>query len=316
MRRIVIFFLTVAFAAVTLQAQIDKEQRHSLKKFSHDDALNFLILNDAGKNGYGDQKKVAETMGDVADATDVKFIVSAGDQHHFHGVQSILDPLWTTNFEIIYTHPALLEIPWYAIAGNHEYRGNVDAFMNYGQRSSRWKMPARYYTFEEKTKNGASLRVIMLDTSPMIEKYRNPGSEAASQDWKQQIAWLDAVLKNNRSDWTVVIGHHPIYANTSKLPEELENMQQRLNPVLLNYPVDFYICGHIHNFQHITKTGCSIDYVVNTSASSSRSVYSTNGLLFSLNNSGFIHCCMTKKALRLNFMDSDGSIVYHIEKHK
>jgi hypothetical protein len=37
-------------------------------------------------------------------------------------------------------------IPWYPILGNHEYRGNTQAVLDYSQVSARWEMPARYYT--------------------------------------------------------------------------------------------------------------------------------------------------------------------------
>ena len=71
------------------------------------------------------------------------------------------DPLWMTNYELIYSHPEL-QIPWYPILGNHEYRGNTQAVLDYSNVSRRWQMPARYYSkvFEE---DGATLRVVFID---------------------------------------------------------------------------------------------------------------------------------------------------------
>ena len=60
-------------------------------------------------------------MGSMAEAIDIEFVVAAGDIHHFEGVQSTSDPLWMTNYELIYSHPDLM-IPWYPVCGNHEYR--------------------------------------------------------------------------------------------------------------------------------------------------------------------------------------------------
>ena len=62
-------------------------------------------------------------MGEMAETIDIEFVVAAGDVHHFEGVQSVSDPLWMTNYELIYSHPDLM-MPWYAICGNHEYRSN------------------------------------------------------------------------------------------------------------------------------------------------------------------------------------------------
>ena len=53
--------------------------------------LNFYLANDLGRNGYYDQKPIAETMGLMAETIDIEFVVAAGDVHHFEGVQSVSD---------------------------------------------------------------------------------------------------------------------------------------------------------------------------------------------------------------------------------
>ena len=82
---------------------------------------------------------------------DPKFVLATGDVHHFEGVRSVNDPLWMTNYELIYSHPELM-IDWFPLLGNHEYRGNTQAVQDYSNISRRWTMPARYYTktFEDK----------------------------------------------------------------------------------------------------------------------------------------------------------------------
>ena len=122
-----------------------------------------------------------------------------------------------TNYELIYSHPELM-IDWFPILGNHEYRGNTQAVLDYTNVSRRWSMPGRYYTkvFEKK---GTAIRFVMIDTAPLIDKYRNESEtypDACKQDMDQQLAWIDSVLTVAKEDWVVVIGHHPIYAETSK----------------------------------------------------------------------------------------------------
>ena len=109
-------------------------------------SVNFFIANDLGRNGYYDQKPIAETMGRMAENIDIECVVAPGDVHHFEGVRSTSDPLWMTNYELIYSHPELM-LPWYAIMGNHEYRGKTQAVLDYQNISARWNMPARYYTY-------------------------------------------------------------------------------------------------------------------------------------------------------------------------
>ena len=41
---------------------------------------------------------------------------------------------------------ASCQCPWYGVLGNHEYRGNTQAMMDYSEISRRWNMPDRYYT--------------------------------------------------------------------------------------------------------------------------------------------------------------------------
>lgn len=72
-------------------------------------------------------------------------------------------------------------------------------------------MLPRYYTktFEEK---GTTLRVVWVDTAPMIDKYRQDSEQypdACKQDYQKQLAWIDSVLTVASEDWVIVAGHHP-----------------------------------------------------------------------------------------------------------
>ena len=73
-------------------------------------------------------------------AVDPECVLAVGDIHHFNGVASTQDPLWLTNYEYVYSHPDLM-LDWFPVCGNHEYRGNTQAFMDYGKVSRRWMMP-------------------------------------------------------------------------------------------------------------------------------------------------------------------------------
>ena len=102
--------------------------------------IRLLVANDLGRNGYYEQKPIAELMGRMAEQDGIEAVLALGDVHHFMGVQSVSDPLWMTNYELIYSHPELM-LPWYPILGNHEYRGNTQAVIDYSGVSRRWQMP-------------------------------------------------------------------------------------------------------------------------------------------------------------------------------
>lgn len=312
MKKLILSAIAVLFVSFGTFAQTP-EVWSSLKK----DA-NFFMANDLGRNGYYDQKKIAELMGIMAEEIGPECVIAAGDVHHFSGVQSVEDPLWMTNYELIYSHPELM-IDWLPILGNHEYRGNTQAVIDYSNISRRWNMPGRYYTkvYEE---DGTSVRFIMIDTTPLMNKYReenNKYPDACKQDNEPQLQWLDSLLNEAKEDWVIVVGHHPIYAETSKEDSERMDMQDNVDRILRKHKnVAMYLCGHIHNFQHIRVKGSSIDYVVNSSASLSRDVNAITGTQFCSPETGFSVIAADKNELALHMIDKDGKVLHTITKKK
>lgn len=273
--------------------------------------VKLIVANDTGRNGAYDQKPIAETMGRIAQEMGPDAVLAIGDTHHYMGVQSTSDPLWMTNYELIYSHPEL-QIPWYPVLGNHEYRGNSQAVIDYSAVSRRWEMPDRYYTkrFVD-NHSGATVRVVFIDTAPLIDKYRNESDtypDAGKQDMQKQLDWLDSTLGAAKEDWVVVVGHHPVYAQTSKDDSERGDLQKRVEPILKRHKVDLCIGGHVHNFQHIRHAGR--DYVVNSAGAQSRKVKSTPETLFCSPETGFSTISADKKQLRFSMLDKTGKELY------
>lgn len=281
-------------------------------------SVNLYIANDLGRNGYYDQKTIADLMGEMAEDVGPEAILAIGDVHHFNGVASVNDPLWRTNFEDIYSHPELM-IDWFPVLGNHEYRGNTQAVMDYGKVSRRWMSGERYYT-RTFVKKGVSVRVVFLDTTPLIGRYQKETEkypDACKQDAEGQLKWLETTLSEATEDWVIVVGHHPIYAETSKNQEERDDMQARLLPILKSHKnVALYVCGHIHNFQHIKIQGDDIDYVVNSAGSLARKVKQTEGTVFCSPEPGFSVLSATKAALSLFMIDKKGKVLHEVRKVK
>ncbi len=310
MRKGIVAVLLLGAVSVVAQQRLDNPAMF-------EDKLNFYVANDLGRNGYYDQKPIAELMGEMAEVVDPEFVLATGDIHHFEGVQSVSDPLWMTNYELIYSHPDLM-IDWFPVCGNHEYRGNTQAVIDYSNVSRRWMMPSFYYTksFEEE---GATVRVVWVDTTPMIDKYRKDTEDypdASKRDYQRQLQWVDSVLTSTTEDWVIVAGHHPIYADTNKSEKERADMQKRLDTILRKHHVDMYICGHIHNFQHIRMKGSNIDYVVNSSGSLSRGVNPVDGTVFCSGEPGFSVVSADKKSLKLFMIDKNGNVLHTISRTK
>lgn len=279
--------------------------------------LNFYMVNDMGRNGYYDQKPIAELMGRMGEAIGPQCVFAIGDIHHFWGVESASDPLWTTNYEQIYSHPELM-LPWYPVPGNHEYRGSTQALLDYAHVSRRWMMPARYYTKTFSSK-GVSMRFVLLDTTPLIDRYRTDPEkypDACKQDRDRELQWLDSVLTAAKEQWVVVMGHHPIYAETGKDIAERADMQKYVDSILRHHHVDVYACGHIHNFQHLRQNGSSIDYVVNSATALSRPVSPIDGTQFCDPGTGFSVITATATELCFHFINKEGKEIYTVRRTK
>ena len=178
-------------------------------------------------------------------------------------------------------------------------------------------MPARYYT-KVMEEDGTTLRLVMIDTAPLLDKYREDTEkypDASRQDINRQLAWMDSVLTVAKEDWVLVVGHHPIYADTDKSESERTDMQKRVDTLLRKHGnVDMYLCGHIHNFQHIRKPDSKIDYVVNSSGSLSRKVKPVDGTRFCSDKSGFSLITVDKDELDLHMIDKDGKVIYTVRR--
>ena len=83
-------FAGAAVAQTSVEVPAISEEAHS-----------FIVANDLGRNGYYEQKPIAELMGELAENIDIEFVAALGDVHHFEGVASVDDPLWMTNYELI-----------------------------------------------------------------------------------------------------------------------------------------------------------------------------------------------------------------------
>lgn len=295
-------------------------QTNAVDEIVFEDGYNFFLANDLGRNGYYKQKTVAEVMGNLADQLDIEFVAAAGDVHHYGGVQSVNDPLWMTNFELIYSHGDL-QVDWFPILGNHEYRGNSQAVIDYSQISRRWEMPARYYVkhvVAEPDDDHASVDLFFIDTTPLINKYHEEANnypDVAQQDTTAQLRWLDAELAKSKADFKIVIGHHPIYVSEKKRVDD-KDLIGKLDPILCRHQVDIYAAGHSHTFQHLTKRGTKTQYVVNGSASAGREPIKGSDTRFCSSDEGFSVISVGNQSVKMTFVNYEGTPIYQFEVKK
>jgi len=272
---------------------------------SPEPALNFLAVGDWGRDGAFHQRDVSARMGETAKTLNARFVISVGDNFYEEGVQSATDPQWKSSFEDIYTAPSL-QVPWYVILGNHDYRGNSQAQLDYAKTSTRWKLPTRWYSVTQAAPDGTSVEFFMLDTSPLMQEYYADGgakTKVVGQDTAAQLAWFEAALAKSKADWKIVIGHHPIYSGGEHSGSP--DLVAKLDPLLQRYRIPLYVNGHDHDLQHVARG--ATHYVCTGAGSKMRAKCEIEGSDFCSLQSGFTAFSLTRNTLKVAYRDYTGA---------
>ncbi|MFN3746969.1 MAG: purple acid phosphatase family protein [Hyphomicrobiaceae bacterium] len=270
------------------------------------DNFNFFVVGDWGRKHSDGQRRVARAMSEIASMSRPKFVISTGDNFYSSGVSSDTDKLWTEAFENVYSAEPL-RCPWYAVLGNHDYRGNVDAQISYARRNSRWVMPSRYYQHVEPVGDSSRIEFFFLDTTPLVSRRPRLWTRwVYGADPDIQIDWLKKSLRTSSAQCKIVVGHHPIVSAGPRLASPL--LVKRVKPLLEAYGVQAYFSGHEHNLQHHVVSG--IHYFVCGSGSRVTAAINNDRAQFSASVLGFIRAAATASALEVDFVDERARVIH------
>ena len=281
-------------------------------------SLNFLVLGDWGRNGHYQQRAVAQWMDVAMMQMDGDFIVTTGDNFYSNGVASVDDPYWQSSYENIYNGPHLFE-DWYVTLGNHDYRGNWQAQIDYSHISRRWNMPAQYYILNFAIDKNSSVLLVFLDTNPLNPDYKNEAkyAETQKQDAAKQLVWLEQQLGNSNATWKIVVGHHPLYSSGKRYGTS-GGIRDVLEPILEKHKVDAYYAGHEHDLQHNQPKGSSVAHYVSGAGSEVRPVAQREFTVFAKSVAGFATVSVTADMLLTQFINASGQVIYQhqIDRNK
>lgn len=281
----------------------------SLKK-----AVSFLVVGDWGRNGEYMQLETAKQMGTAAAQLEAACIVSVGDNFYPKGVESTLDPLWQSSFEKIYTAHSLQE-DWFVVLGNHDYKTNPQAQIDYSKISRRWKMPARYFTQKLEAGKENETLLVFLDTSPFEKKYYTDEEDLFRENVQAQAAdtitqkkWLDSVLLNSKAKWKLVFGHHPFYS-AGKRKGLTDDVASSLQYILTKNKVDAYIAGHEHHLEHDVLPG-NLHHFISGAGSEVRPVTNNVFTKFVAAEHGFMSFSVAEKSILVQVVNHEGKLLY------
>ncbi|PAA65979.1 hypothetical protein BOX15_Mlig019221g1 [Macrostomum lignano] len=208
----------------------------------------------------------------------VEAVFALGDNFYSFGVKNVEDDRFRTTFEAVFNGSRLRPTPWYLVAGNHDWLGNASAQILYSKRSSRWNFPDYFHTKVIQLDGIGCAAFILVDTVLLSESaealhpddlYRPPTLKSAKSARRRPkltdvsidkyFSWLEKQLQLYYSyPYLFVAGHHPVWSIGQHGPTS--DLVRRLDPLLLKYKVNAYLCGHEHNMQHIVLNGT--DYFV------------------------------------------------------
>lgn len=277
-----------------------------------EDATHFFILGDWGRQGYHHQKEMAEMMQEIGGVIEPEFIISTGDNFYSDGVASVDDPQWFSSFENIYKGN-LLHVPWFVVLGNHDYRGNVQAEIDYSNISRRWTMPARYWSEDIEMEDGSSdSKFIFMDTSPFEDKYytEEKYKNVHGQDTTAQLVWLNKVLDSTALNrWRIVVGHHPFYTG-GKRKDKISSVKGHLESHFDKQTVDVYFCGHEHDLQHIKKSNHYTTHFISGAGAEVRKTSLIEGSKLAKAETGIMVASLLENSMLVQVVNYKGEVLY------
>jgi tartrate-resistant acid phosphatase type 5 len=281
------------------------------------------------------QRAVARLMADVVDSapSPVRFIIAAGDNFYKRGVKSVTDTRFHDTFESVYTSPALDKLPFIVALGNHDYRGDFLAQVNYTtaqfdrnpatgvQRGTgRWYMPHTYFSIAV----APDMAVVVLDC-PLFERCHNNG-DASPRCWDggQQRRWAEQqLLKEHRSRrFKVVVCHYPLHANGPHinfpwLVEWLQPLMEKADVALyINADNHYLQVSHIHPIYYVNSGGGAGIGVRHTPHNKGYS-RSPHDVFTDISDGVFLHCVTpSREELVSQAIRSDGKRLFNFTSVK
>ncbi|CAG8627264.1 13142_t:CDS:2, partial [Dentiscutata heterogama] len=279
-----------------------------------DSILDFFVLGDWGFNSngsgrkHGDQVHVAFAMDSWAKRHNTNFIINVGDHQ---GVESVDDPKWKTNWLDVYKGK-LSEIPWYSVAGNHDWYNNVTAQVDYyWSKNNRFFLPSLFYVRTsvfgpEKTK----VAWLHIDTNIFYYKYEDLTNKNllksnlrnfdvhTSKSIESKLKWIEENLALQKdAKWIFVVGHHPLIGDCVNYQH-----MSRLLSLFEIYRVTAYFAGHSHVLEYQYPKPSS-PVAIFTSGAGSRSSGGCRGKDWGMPEGtlGFLHAKIESNSDEMSF---------------
>lgn len=144
--------------------------------------------------------------------------------------------------------PIAGKVAYMTCPGNHELASNFTHYIN------RFVMPypqsggtPLYYSFDI-----GDIHIVSISTE--IYHFTQYYSQA-NVEW--QLNWLTNDIRKSTARWKIVFGHRPMYCTHDKddyagvCDDEPRQLRGSIETLLKDNDVDFYLAGHLHNYERL-----------------------------------------------------------------
>ncbi len=261
--------------------------------------LNFFAVGDTG-TGEIQQFAVALAMERACtQLPELDGIWHLGDIFYPAGVQDIYDLQWQEKVEKPFGSPCLKKVPIFPVLGNHDYKGNAEAIIEYSKTHHRWRMPKRFYRMQF----GNMLNVVAFDSN--FPDFCFSSKQCA-------LDFLIDSLDKPSTKYSVVLAHSPLKSSSTKRHSHRGGIFGFLMAPLICNRADAWIAGHAHFLELAEMQGCRSDSLI--SGGGGGDLYDvTPGKepgSFKASAHGFLHVQVTVSAIKYRFIDSDNQILF------
>lgn len=206
---------------------------------------------------------------------------------------------------------------YFLALGNHDIK-NCE-ILSYQKNYDKWKLPSLYYSVSYTLKNFL-VKIIILDTNMFEENPKKCNDEPfTNEQILDQSNWAIEESKKN-SDWVIVIGHIPFYANGHKTKKPYVKNEKLLS-LIKSMRCDLYICADEHNQQFIhDKDNTDIPPIIVCGSGGTHLddilIYNTpvSGTIFQNSNFGFNGLFLTNTHIQINLISNKTVFSYRLAK--
>lgn len=264
--------------------------------------LRLFALGDTGTGGET-QYQVAAAMEARCKDSGADAILLLGDNAYQNGMQTIDDPQWQTKIWDPYGSPCLSQLPIYPVLGNHDYKGNPQAQIDYSVVNKRWRFPNRFYDIQF----GDLATVVAFD------------SEISEMCWRPTQCTVDFMadsLAHSTALWKIVMAHHPLDSSSGHGFSHTGGLRGLfLEPYLCNR-ADLWLSGHVHYLEHLAPKDCRLEMFIAGGGGGELypDIEKTEASKFVQAINGFLELDLDAKRMKATFIGVQGQVLYETTK--